>query len=463
MNRIAVHVEQPGGATVLAGWIDHSRSVHRHSPSLNFEYTADYLSSDGAYALSPDLPLQRGLIPAPMVRQFAAFDDAGPDQWGTRLIQAEHRRRARAEGVSPGRLTELDILLLVPDLTRQGALRFSEGPGSPFLGSGDGVTEVTDLEQLVHAAASFDEDTADDSDLRRLVPIGTTQGGARPKVAVRSSSGSLAIAKLPRPSDRWDVLAWEAASLDMAKQAGLPVPRFELRRLNEFRSVLIVDRFDRTPDGGRVGYLSVKNLVAAQEGEMLDYAALATLVGEHAQSPEDVGHGLFRRAVLTLMVNNIDDHLKNHGVLRSARGWDLSPVFDVNPFPNVGSESSTPMTDVDDPYDRDVRLLLDSSARFRLTGARAAEIVLEVERATSNWAELGIKYGIDPEAVSRMGRAFENPNRERAADVVVPSPRLTLDMADRGTPSHATGDVWVPSHTRQGASVEGHWRRRPPR
>jgi HipA-like C-terminal domain len=39
---------------------------------------------------------------------------------------------------------------------------------------------------------------------------------------------------------------------------------------------------------------------------------------------------VFRRLVFNVLVANRDDHLRNHGFLRTVRGWRLAPAFDVN-------------------------------------------------------------------------------------------------------------------------------------
>ena len=44
---------------------------------------------------------------------------------------------------------------------------------------------------------------------------------------------------------------------------------------------------------------------------------------------------LFRRLALSVLIANTDDHLRNHGFLRRAAGWDLAPAYDVNPNPET--------------------------------------------------------------------------------------------------------------------------------
>ncbi len=43
---------------------------------------------------------------------------------------------------------------------------------------------------------------------------------------------------------------------------------------------------------------------------------------------------LWRRIVSNLMTCNTDDHLRNHGFLLTAKGWKLSPAYELNPNPD---------------------------------------------------------------------------------------------------------------------------------
>ena len=40
---------------------------------------------------------------------------------------------------------------------------------------------------------------------------------------------------------------------------------------------------------------------------------------------------LFRRVAFNVAVGNRDDHLRNHGMILTSRGWRLAPAFDFNP------------------------------------------------------------------------------------------------------------------------------------
>ena len=40
---------------------------------------------------------------------------------------------------------------------------------------------------------------------------------------------------------------------------------------------------------------------------------------------------LWCRLILSLLISNYDDHLRNHGFIREAGGWRLAPAYDLNP------------------------------------------------------------------------------------------------------------------------------------
>ncbi len=67
-----------------------------------------------------------------------------------------------------------------------------------------------------------------------------------------------------------------------------------------------------------------------EDASYLDIARAIAELGAPAAIEEDL-HQLFRRVVFNVMTANRDDHLRNHGFLRTAEGWRLAPAFDVNP------------------------------------------------------------------------------------------------------------------------------------
>jgi len=104
-------------------WVHTERGNERAS----FEFDRDWLADPIHFALGPALPPFEGAFHTRQGRAlFGALGDSAPDRWGRRLIMRNEARRARAEGVTPRAPREIDYLLGVTDVVRQGALRFRE-------------------------------------------------------------------------------------------------------------------------------------------------------------------------------------------------------------------------------------------------------------------------------------------------------------------------------------------------
>ena len=72
-------------------------------------------------------------------------------------MRRAERRRAAREGTAPRTLLRIDYLLLVNDETRQGALRFTDLVGGPFLQPPESAMQIPrliDLPKLLAATSS---------------------------------------------------------------------------------------------------------------------------------------------------------------------------------------------------------------------------------------------------------------------------------------------------------------------
>lgn len=393
-----------GGDEVLAGrlWAHRRRRVE----SATFSYDDRYLQHPAAYELDPALPLVGGQQQTAAGRMmFGAFADSAPDRWGRRLIARAERQRVRDEGGAERSLAEIDFLLGVRDDLRQGALRFRDPQtGAHFAPEPGGVPPLIDLPRLLSAADRLDRDEPDADDLRVLLRGGSSLGGARPKAHVQGADGQLAIAKFPSPStDDWDVIRWEAVALRLAERAGIDAAASSLE-LVDGRPVLIVDRFDR--DGARrIGYVSAMTMLEADDGAQGSYLEIADVIERHSVRASEDLRELWRRVAFSIAISNTDDHLRNHGFLRtSTSGWRLSPAFDLNPNPRGDGALSTAI-DLDDPT-ASFDLLLGVAAEFRLSAETAREVMGRVVDAVSGWRKVAESVGLSRPEIEVMARAF---------------------------------------------------------
>lgn len=388
MTELQVHVDL-GGSPVRAGTL--YATVGRGSVSSTFVYDSSYLSAPTSYDLEPRLVRRAGQQYVPGLP--GAFADCAPDRWGRNLIDKRRRAEQRTSGQRLPALTEVDYLLGVSDLTRQGNLRFAVGDG-PFLTADTAVPKLVALPRLLASADKVVDAAAPDdlAAVKALLDAGSgSLGGARPKASVRGDDGELLIAKFPHAHDDWDVMAWELVTLDLARAAGIRVPAARLADVGG-RNVLLLHRFDRGPRAQRLGYVSAMTVLEASDGDERDYVDIAeALVENGARVNEDLAE-LFRRVVLSVAVHNTDDHLRNHGFLRARGGWTLSPVFDVNPNPDLGRGRSTSVLGAVGADEVDA--LVDFATECRLTSKRRDEVVREVLAAVATWREVAVRHRI---------------------------------------------------------------------
>jgi serine/threonine-protein kinase HipA len=391
--------------------------THRHgrSESATFSYLPEYLRRPDSYELDPALGDYEGQQQTAVGQAlFGAFSDCAPDNWGRALVLRAEQHRAREEGRAPRSLSELDFLLGVRDDLRQGALRFQGTDYDQYLSPEEhGVPHLVDLPRLLHAAQELERDEPSAEDLRLLLRGSSSLGGARPKAHALDGQGRISIAKFPSyERDAWDVIRWESVALTLAQQSGLNVPTYELHTIAK-RPVLVVQRFDRQGDR-RVGYASAMTMLGARDGEQGSYLEIAEAIEERsARAAEDLRE-LWRRIVFTVLISNTDDHLRNHGFLRtSSAGWTLAPAFDLNPNPEGDIKLLATAIDERNAV-ASIDTAMEVAGYFRLSDREARSVVDEVLIGTEHWQELAARTGLTRGATELMAPAFDHTQRKLA-------------------------------------------------
>jgi serine/threonine-protein kinase HipA len=379
--------------------------IHRRRGTIttDFAYHPDYLASPAAYAIDPALPMDvgRGVVQG----LPGAFSDCAPDRWGRRLVTK--RIRAEESAATPRSISDLDYLLGVSDRTRQGALRFRRRGETEFAHTSADVPKLVRLPELLRAADQVArDDNSNLSAIKVLLGAGTgTLGGARPKASVAGHDGLLYIAKFPHHADEWDVMAWEKTALDLARRAGIDVPRSRITEVDG-KTVLLLDRFDRRANQ-RVGYMSAMTMVGGRDSdEGRDYVDFAMELTDVSAAADDDLADLWRRIAFSVAIHNTDDHFRNHGLLRSQGGWRLSPAFDMNPNPHLAEERSTSIGGATARGD-ELDGLLSNRSSFGLSAGDAGAVLREVIEAVRGWREVATSHGIPAAEVKRFAGAFD--------------------------------------------------------
>jgi serine/threonine-protein kinase HipA len=397
--------------------------MRKERESATFEYEKSWLTHPERFSLEPALKLGPGPFHTPSDKPlFGAIGDSAPDRWGRVLMRRAERRRAEREGQTPRTVREIDYLLLVDDEARQGALRFAEREGEPFLAeqAATKIPPLIELPRLLSAAEHVVEDKDSDEDLRLLLAPGSSLGGARPKASVRDRDGHLLIAKFPNKGDEVNTVLWEAVALTLAAKAGISVPAWRLETVAD-RPVLLLRRFDRD-EGTRVPFLSAMSMLDAKDNEARSYLEFVDILRQHGAAPKEDMHALWRRIVFSILISNTDDHLRNHGFLwPGPSGWRLSPAYDLNPVPtDIKPRILTTAIDLDDGT-ASLKLALKVASYFELSDDEAHKIAGQVGQAVAAWRREAKKLGLAAREIDRMASAFEHDDLKEALAAASPS------------------------------------------
>jgi serine/threonine-protein kinase HipA len=100
---------------------------------------------------------------------------------------------------------------------------------------------------------------------------------------------------------------------------------------------------------------------------------------------------LFTRVAFNVATANRDDHLRNHGFIRSPDGWRLAPAFDMNP--SFRKDEHVLSLDL---YNRqpDPEVVLATADYYRLEIGRARKIVTNVCEVVGGWKARARKLGL---------------------------------------------------------------------
>ena len=383
---------------VLAGRID------REGPLHTFTYGRSYLAREQAMPLYlPELPLVERII-QPLAGEIAGcLRDAAPDGWGQRVIENAH--------VSAGGTHALGVLdyLLRSSANRIGALGFSRSVDAPPSSGERGAS----LDELVASAERVEAGEPLDPDLDRALLHGTSVGGTRPKALLSDGDRSL-IAKFSSSSDSRPVVKAEFVAMTLAKRAGLTVAPVGLVAV-QHRDVLLVERFDRTPDGGRRALVSALTVLGLDEfgGRYATYWELADSIRARFTDPDLTLRELFSRITFNVLVGNTDDHPRNHAAFWDGRSLSLTPAYDLCPQPRIGRETAQAMAIAPDGFRRsELAGCIERAGTYHLDAAEARSIVhRQIDTIAANWAEVCDAARLtEVERMSLWEREFMNPS-----------------------------------------------------
>ncbi|CAN5873469.1 HipA domain-containing protein [soil metagenome] len=380
-----IYVQLPGTLDTVPAALLKVEKLREGTFVGRIRYGDRYLERKDAIALDPfKLPLGSTVHEFTKLKGIpGAVRDAGPDAWGRRVIEHKLQR-------SPGDLEEIDYLLNGP---QDGAGYLSFGlklePPAPKRK----YNRTHQLADLVEAAEAIEEGKRVPVHILEQIEPGTSMGGARPKATIEDGN-RLWIGKLPEKADRCNLQRIEYATIELARRCGIAACNARLDSIGG-RDVLMVERFDREyTEGGylRFGLVSGLTLLDCDENyldrERWSYPLLADELRRWSEKPDEDRIELFRRIVFNAAVTNNDDHPRNHAVRRTARGWRLTPAYDLVPAPVVSLERRDLAMTIG-TYGRTASIynLLSQCERFGLTTDAARKEIEKMVATLRTWRD----------------------------------------------------------------------------
>lgn len=307
---------------------------------LLFEYSEE--AQRQGLELSPlHLPLRPeayGDFPSHLFRLPGLIADSLPDGWGLLLMDRYFRRL----GLEPAAVSPLDRLALLGERAL-GALTFE--PMTPM----EFPRNQTTLLELAQEVTEVIEGK-DGEALKRLLILGGSPHGARPKAlvgycAARGTIRSLPDAdhlpfliKFPAGGEHKEVCAIEHAYCEMARACGVDTPETRHFDLDRSHAAFGIERFD-VEAGSRVPVHSLAGALHADfRVPAVDYISLMRATRALTRDEREVSKA-YQRAAFNVLFNNRDDHPRNFAFrLARDRRWSLAPAYDLTFSSGPGGE-----------------------------------------------------------------------------------------------------------------------------
>jgi serine/threonine-protein kinase HipA len=208
----------------------------------------------------------------------------------------------------------------------------------------------------------------------------------------------------------------EHATMTLAARAGVTVAATQVVRLVGLHAVAI-RRFDRSSGGGRIHSVSagtaIRAATAAGQEPALGYPELARLLRRAGVATNGVNvqdaRELFRRMVFNILMDNTDDHEKNHsllvvapfqhGRLRLAPAYDLLPTHSGQGYQEFICGAQGRDSTLDNA--------MSECDAFGLTAAEAAVEVVRVVDVVNTWKLHFAQMGVSPRDIENLAQQID--------------------------------------------------------
>jgi serine/threonine-protein kinase HipA len=356
------------------------------------------------FALSEDLPLidTEHLPPARLAsdgeRAVGAIDDARPDRWGEKVIRFLDR---------PKRLSLMEYLYYAGD-ERFGALGVSTSATAYSPRSGSPLPRLSQVQHLSEVIAKIEAAEPLSEVEARIVRAGGSLGGAKPKALIEVS-GEQWVVKFFN-GEPIDTPLVEHATMTLASHAGITVAQTQVIHLTGANAIAI-RRFDREGDL-RIHSISagtaIRAATASGSEPDLGYPELARIIRRIGVTQDNINQRdareLFRRMTFNILIDNTDDHEKNHSLLivnpYGNGRLRLAPAYDV--VPTNSGQGHQEFACGNHGHDSTLANAMSQCEAFGLTPAQGVAEVAAVIDVVNGWKNHFQRSGVSARDIGSL-------------------------------------------------------------
>lgn len=309
-----------------------------------FQYHPDFLDSGQYSKMFPFI-----FKPIKSVQVFTEYQqdtfqglppmiaDSLPDTFGNIIFQ----QWLTARGIQ--KITPLEQLAYVAD-RGMGALEYKPIKELPNTSTININEVITILEKVLKLKEDTTGSKLNELSLLNVFKIGTSAGGARPKILISEHKETGAIIAGDREfnedynhyliklhiddNEGYNKEIVEYAYHLLAKEAGIDMMPSKLIENKHFATL----RYDRQ-NGEKQHVLTVTGLTGWDFKSQPENASYENVfkVALGLKVPHKDLQQLFKRMVFNLVFKNVDDHLKNHSFIynKATNSWNLGPAYDL--------------------------------------------------------------------------------------------------------------------------------------
>lgn len=391
-----------------------------------FQYNPDFLDSGQYSKLFPFI--FKRIKPAQV---FTAYQqdtfqglppmiaDSLPDTFGNIIFQEWLTARG-IENVTP-----LEQLAYVAD-RGIGALEYKpikELPNTSQINIDEVITVLQKVLQLKEDTAGKD---LSELSLLNMFRIGTSAGGARPKILIseHKETGEIIagdketsadfnhyLVKLHIDArDGYNKEKVEYAYYLLAQEAGIDMMPSKLIENKHFATL----RYDRQ-HGEKQHVLTVTGLTGwdfKSQPENSSYENVF-MVALGLEVPHKDLQQLFKRMVFNLVFKNVDDHLKNHSFIynKEINSWNLGHAYDLtyalNPL--ITFKTTSRALSINGKRTTiSTKDLLAIAEKFVIKNPKA--IIADIQKLVTRWEEIAKELDIPEKIISRIGSDLQKLN-----------------------------------------------------